>query len=111
MIGADLIPDFGNNSINPPALTLFLAILGAVVTVLVESIRARKRAEDAVSAAKVVAQNTTPVSNGFAADVLRRLDSIDHRLMRYEGAMQTHMEYHMNRDTKDNVIPFKRRDT
>lgn len=93
--GAELLPDLGQNTINPPALTLFIAVVSGIVAVLIEVVKTRRRADEARESVKKVVENTAPLSNGFAGDVIRHLESIERRTVRVEDALQKHMEWHI----------------
>jgi hypothetical protein len=75
MMASDVVPNFGPNLIGPPALTLFVAILGMVTTIVIELIRVRRRVEKSI-------QNTDPISNGFTEEISQSLkdlhDSVNH---------------------------------
>ncbi len=83
MIAASLVPSFGANNINAPALTLFGIIITGIVAIIVEMIRTRNRVDD-------VKTRVEPVSNGFSKDVIDRLERIETRLT-------DHIEWHLSR--------------
>lgn len=102
-----------DNSISGIALTLFLAIISGIVTIIitnqqlkVKAKEAAKAANDAKDEAVKAKENTVNVSNGFAGGVGKKLDYIIAEITRQRiaqdttnAALREHLEWHLNKET------------
>lgn len=77
----------------------------AIVAVVVATIGAVGSCAAAYIARRAE-RNTRSVGNGFASDVHRKLDRIEDRLERVDGAMQAHLDAHADRDLR--AVPTRR---
>jgi hypothetical protein len=102
-LATDAVPSLGANTINTPVLTLLLALISLVTAVWVESIKARRRATEAKEVATQTLSNTNSTANGFASDVLTRLERIDRSVIRLEDGFQEHLSVHIRENLRKDV--------
>lgn len=111
LLSADLI---NTNGISQIALAFFTALFGMIGWLIKlryderkELRDARKAVEEARKEAKTAAENaaeassnTRNVSNGFARNVLGKLERIDEKVDALSDAIRDHLEWHLEKEKK-----------
>lgn len=114
MVIAEVLND---NSISAYAFaafsTIIVAIIGAFVTIIQmkhKTAEATDEARKAKDAALKAQENTNSISNGFAGDVGRKLDSNERKLDRIveltlqnNRAIQGHLEWHVDHPPQERI--------
>lgn len=104
LLSAELIND---NGISQVAIAFFTTLFGMVGWLIhshysekKETRNARQAAEIAAESAQKAETNTRNVSNGFARNVLGKLQRIDEKVDNLADAHREHLQWHMEREQR-----------